>query len=907
MTATQLAPTGLPAASPEWCFALGADCPPEAVGGKAYTLGVLIRAGVRVPDGFVLRTEALERHLRSSALDQAIDALCERVDTGQPEHLGEIAAAIRSLFDTAPMSGVLRDELRALARPLLARGSVVVRSSAVGEDSAERSFAGQLDSILHVADEIALERAVLACWASYWSERALFYRAARHVPSRGMGVVVQQQVAARAAGVLFTDAGDGTALVEYTAGLGDRLVAGEIDPARISIERSSRAVRHSGQRCADADSVVVSDGGIDALASMAAELEHMLGGPQDVEWAMTADGDLFVVQSRPITAPLAPSARRPSTTRRVVWSNANVAENFPRPISPLLYSIASAGYTHYFRNLAHAFGIAPGRVRAMEPAFSRIVGVHGARLYYNLTAIHSVLRLAPCGDALAASFDAFVGSGGQAPAPEIAPLQRAGSTDRMRQLRELVVIGARTTWQYLFLGRRITRFERMADAFAARAHPSVLSRLSLEALRALLAEFMEIRCHRWTDAALADAAAMVCHGALHRLVALDDAAGSGADVSHTALLKSIPGVVSSAPVHRLWALSRIIRSDARLTRLIEEEGDETVMRAVTSDGAFAQFRSALDAYLDEWGFRCSEELMLTTPSFQESPAPLITMLRAYARLDADSPTETMARQSEERERATARALHALAGVRARPVPFVSCASVLRVLLPWTHAAIRFRERARLKQALLYSRCRRIALAMGDELTSRGFLDARDEVFWLTVGELDELASGGGRAMFAHRTRELVALRSRTHAQLSANRPPDSFVLDESEHLTVEPAEAGTACDAHHGVVRGVLQGTSACSGTVRGRATVLEDVTQSARLTRGEVLVTRQTDPGWGPVFFLISGLVIERGGMLSHGAILAREFGLPCVVGVHHATRDIPGGAIVTVDGDHGRVHVDA
>jgi pyruvate,water dikinase len=463
------------------------------------------------------------------------------------------------------------------------------------------------------------------------------------------------------------------------------------------------------------------------------------------------------------------------------------------------------------------------------------------------------------------------------------------SASRLRQAAEVVVIAARTSWQYLSIERRIRGFELRADDFAARAHPSKLATLSLGELRALSAEFMAIRCHGWTDASLADAAAMVCYGALQRLMR---STANGATAAHTSLLKAIPRVVSNEPVHRLWALSRLIRADARLARVVEHEDAETVLAAIESDVGFAEFKRAFAEYLEQWGFRCSSELMLTTPSFQEEPAPLIAMLRAYARLDAESPVEVMARQSAERETATEHALHGLSWLRG---------VVLRVLLPWTHGAIRYRERARLKQALLYSRMRSIALALGDSFLVRGTFAKREDVFWLTHSELDELASGG--AMFAGSTRELVALRTRAHSALSEITPPDSFALAEGEYLEgTERAGPSLRSERQNGEA---LRGTTACTGRVTGCATVLTDVTEAARLAKGDILVTKQTDPGWGPVFFLISGLVIERGGMLSHGAILAREFGIPCVVGVREATRIIPDGATITIDADRGCVHV--
>ena len=230
-------------------------------------------------------------------------------------------------------------------------------------------------------------------------------------------------------------------------------------------------------------------------------------------------------------------------------------------------------------------------------------------------------------------------------------------------------------------------------------------------------------------------------------------------------------------------------------------------------------------------------------------------------------------------------------MRGRPIarwlPFVSRAAALRTVLRWTQAAIAYRERARLKQALLYSRCRRLALALGDQLVARGHLAEREDVFWLTVPEVDELAAGS--AMFPHHVQELTAMRKRAHEQLAATHPSNDFTLPEGEYLPLE-GELDRLATSHRKTIRHAnpavggsrtLRGVGACGGRVVGRAVVLRDASEAGRLAAEDILITRQTDPGWAPVFFLIKGLVIERGGMLSHGAIVAREFGIPCVVGV--------------------------
>jgi pyruvate,water dikinase len=224
------------------------------------------------------------------------------------------------------------------------------------------------------------------------------------------------------------------------------------------------------------------------------------------------------------------------------------------------------------------------------------------------------------------------------------------------------------------------------------------------------------------------------------------------------------------------------------------------------------------------------------------------------------------------------------------------------LIRWTHRAIAFRERARLKQALLYTRCRRIALAIGQRLVSAGRMLHPDDIFMLTWQEIGDLTAG--RAMFADGLAEFIALRQRQHDALSRTRPPDRIELD--AQVTWTPGASSQAADTPLPAGPGDLRGIGASSGRVTARAAVLADVAEAHLLRDGDILVTRQTDPGWGLVFCLVSGLVIERGGMLSHGAIIAREFGLPCVVGIPAATTRIRHGQRVTVDGDAGVCRID-
>jgi pyruvate,water dikinase len=621
----------------------------------------------------------------------------------------------------------------------------------------------------------------------------------------------------------------------------------------------------------------------------------MLGAPQDIEWTIDTHGKLFVVQSRPISV----SAGKVSPGPYVVWSNANINENFPEPVSPLLYSIAKEGYSNYFRNLGEAYGVARWRLLSMEHFFRNIIGIHGGRMYYNLSNIHSVLQLMPYGGLLAEFFNQFVGVVTHSPTDEPGRSPCVPEQSRLVALLEICRIGLQTLWQYMFFTKRVESFERTVTQFSERTVPAMLAQQTLLGLHQEFHDLLEIRFHRWTNAALADAASMVCYGLLKRVLSLAFPAANQAAL-HNTLLKGLLNLVSTVPAVRLWELAQVIKGNPELMRLFVEEKSEAILASLLEQQQFAFFKSQFDTFLHEWGFRFSGELMLTVPNFQERPTALLEILKKYVGVEGESPLANLERQNLDRNRETQRVLREAPWIKVAGIPVIPQAWLINRLLTWTQHAITLRERARMKQALLYSRARQIALAIGDKLVARGDLAHCDDVFFLTHQELDTLLSGS--AMFPYWNKELVAARQSWFQVLQAMNVPDTFDLPEGEYLGhTNHMSALNATDTASNDLRGI----GACGGRVTARATVLADLSEANRLSAGDVLVTKQTDPGWGLVFFLIKGLVMERGGMLSHGAIIAREYGIPTVVGVRDATRSIPHGSTVTVDGDQGLVRL--
>lgn len=874
-----------PAAAAGW-VPIGGALIAARHGGKAANLGRMIEAGLPVPPGAVFGTEVLEAFLAETGLGGCVAALDALPAQAGFDALEAGAAKLRAAFASTPWPAALSRLIDPVADAMTPGTIWAVRSSAVGEDGAKASYAGLMDSVLGVDTRAGLEAAIRQVWASRWSARALAYER-RHGTLGAMAVIVQRQIDPAFAGVLFTrspdPAHDGQMLCEYCAGLADKLVAGEITPASLRIDRDRLVVTAHGAidgvPMPGAQSVL-------ELARAARAVEALFGGAQDIEFAIDRSGKLWIVQARPVTT----SSPR---GRRIVWSNANVNENFPDAISPLLYSIVAPGYSAYFGNLGRAFGLSRQRLARMRGDLGAIVGVHAGRLYYNLTAIHAVLGQAPFGDRLCAWFDDFTGASDPV-RPTAAP---RGFVRGLRDAGELVRITLRTTWQYLFIERRIRAFESRVDAYAQASDPARLGALDVIALRDLLRGFLEIRLQRWTDASLADAAAMICYGLLKSLVrralGADDPQGR-----HNDLLKGLSGLRSAEPVEALWGLARQVRGDPALRELFAEADAEGILARIRSEARFRAFGRSFDDYLDAWGFRCSGELMLTVPSFQERPGDLVEIVRGCAQQSNDAPQARLAGQRAERLAATR---DLIAAARSRPLfgrwRWPSFATVLPPMIAAAQGAIGLRERARLKQALLYSRLRRVALEIGARLARQGRLAAPADVFFLTAPELDELLSG--HAMFPEEVGALAELRRRAHERVRDLRPADVIVATQGEYPSVQ-AEAAASPSTAAG-----FAGVSVCGGRVVGPARVLTDVAQTRSLRQGDVLITRQTDPGWAPAFVLIGGLVLERGGMLSHGAILAREYGIPTVVGVQAATERIADGRIVEVDGDRGEVRL--
>jgi pyruvate,water dikinase len=737
----------------------------------------------------------------------------------------------------------------------------MVRSSAVGEDSADHSFAGQLSSFLCSCTVKEVVQHIVLCWDSYTQARVASYAHLANQPLQGMGVVVQELIDPEYAGVIFTRSHlqPNRMLVEYVHGHGEQLVSGMINPKRFHF--------HPDYGSEDVDFLPVLAEGL----RVASAIEQFYSFPVDIEWAYQ-HGKFYVVQSRPITTPIA----KPP----VYWSNTNVNENYPDPLSPLLYSIARNSYYHYFKNLAHLFQLNPQDIRRLEGEFSNIIGAFGGRMYYNMSSIHSILSASPFSSLLMSSFDHFVGyTDGQ---------KSSSGPSAWKKKWKFI----REAWAHnRALDERVQEFESLVDDYR---------KVNAEAIvewdfRNQFHAFIEIRMHSWYRASLADFFAMAWHGLLGKFCQLyypENAVGI-----QNKLIQAIPNLISSQPVVDLFLISEQMVLDYNSTDFILDFSPAEAWQK-NNEHPEKKSHQLIKNYLHQWGFRCSGELMLTHRNYIENPVQFMALLQQYMRT---KPVDPRIKMDEKHREATA----ALASFKKtigmkngwRWMKTAIHRGILNVLVNQACKGIAYRERVRLKQSLLYFEFKSNLEKLEKTWIKRGLVQQQGDVLFMTYPEIIEHLESS--TLLPNTTMEMISLRKKSWEEEGKKSYPDDFYTPHGEWQTPEQVQK----KASGSLEPGHLQGLCACGGKITAPVKILETVMEAEKIKPGDILVTRQTDPGWITVFPLISGLIVERGGMLSHGAIVSREFGIPAVVGVDQATNLLQDGMIITLHADQGKI----
>ena len=878
----------------------------SVAGGKGANLARMTAAGLPVPPGFCVTTEAYAAFIAASGLDGSIAGTVEKAGADAAE-LEDLTLELRDEIVAAPMPDDVADAIETGYRALGADLYVAVRSSGTAEDLADASFAGLHDTYLDIRGRDELVDAVRRCWASMWTARATAYRAEKGFDQAAarISVVVQQMVESEIAGVMFTanplTGATDEIVVNATWGLGEALVSGISTPDEhiLSIADLSTKDQRVGAkqlrivRNPDASSGTITqevpDAERDAFALTPGQLRdlgelgrrvstHYDGFPQDIEWAI-ADGELYLLQSRPVTgAELSWDSdlefwQKHPFDDSILWTRSWADELWNGGVSPLHYSCRAPMFAQALDNNLALWGLRP----MDQPLFR----YHRGTAYYN-TGIDRRLVTET------------------APKPfRVALLAHAAPDQHEEILAEPLSI-----WRYLWMHVRIQvhgrpvhgafRYFRTVDDYLenrlAEANgmaPAELERLDDEALIDYMQRFVWLKAKNTEDQwsgffIFARDSVSLLAGVLALWYDPDP------QLVLTDLLSGGPERPTTAEENLwLWRLSQRIRASEELTSLFEEHGVEwTSAFQETAEGR--DFLHEYGRFMTAHGHRGHADRDIYYARRSEDPSLDYETFRIL--LSAAQPVDPAEREREvaARREAVIADVEAklgsqlLGGLRVK---------VFRGLLAYAHRFFLYRDNQRHYFDRYTFSLKRASMEIGRRLAERGRLADAGDVYFLGRSELFPLLRGepstpliaakiaGRRANF----RRMLTKTSGLPKYLRGNHPV-SFDTGDGDGMT----------------------GVGTSRGQVTGRARIVLSLNDIGQVEEGDILVTNSTDPGWTPVFTLLSGIVLETGGMLAHGSLLAREYGFPAVQ-LEDAASLIPDGALITVDGDTGVVTLDA
>jgi phosphoenolpyruvate synthase/pyruvate phosphate dikinase len=855
----------------------------ETVGGKGASLARLVAAGLPVPDGFHVTTAAYRQFVATNALQPRIRAALESVDPAQPATLEVASQAIRESFAQGGIPSAVAGAVAQAYMGLTGQSPVVaVRSSATAEDLPDASFAGQQETYLNIEGVGAVLDAVKRCWASLWTARAIGYRARQGIGPDGLSlaVVVQLLVPAEAAGILFTanpvTGARGEAMISASWGLGEAVVGGLVTPDSLTVDKRTGEVL--ARETADKqvmtvrvqggteerpvpeelrDAPVFDDDRAAELVRLGVQIEELYGMPMDIEWCW-ADGQFSIVQARPITA-LPPEARLPEATvepptgwpmphPKGQYVRTSIAELMPEPLTPLFGTLGRAAINAGTQKLMARMG------GMKEAGLAEMVVTINDYAYYTTS---------------------------------FTPKQLLMLLTHMPFTMPRMIRDAERYWREVVHVRYVETIER----WQARPLDELSATDILVGVRQLAdASFDVYATYQSALFARASMSEMLFTRVYNKLIKRDDDPEAltyllGFDSTPILAEKSIYDIAEWCRTRPALATYVTEMPATQLAAQLEGPAPS----GVEAEDWF-EWQNRWDAHLRQFG-HIIYDLDFAKPLPVDDPAPLLDTCKMFLSGRCPNPYERQQSTAERREQATQAMLGRLKGLRRK---------LFRKLVNWAQDSVPLREEGLADLGLGYPQLRRMLREMGRRLVQAGVIEQADDVFWLLEAEADQVAEALDRGeaipSFVAQVEHRKAIwRAEMRATPPPVLPPKSKWMGLDLGMFVAAEDAEQAGDT--------IRGAGTSPGRVTGTARVLHGPEDFDQMRPGDILVAKFTTPAWTPLFARAAAVVTDIGGQLSHGSIVAREYGIPAVMGTGVATQRIQSGQTITVDGSTGEV----
>ncbi len=898
------------------------------VGGKGGNLLKLTAAGADVPAFVVLKNNCFDEFIGSFRGE--FNKYFKALDCSTPENIAKTAGALRKCICSHQIPDRIKNDLFPALKKQLPEGTfVAVRSSALGEDSKEFSYAGMLDTCLFRRSEEEICAAVVICWASIYSDRAVAYRNMRNIAQDkvSMAVVVQEMIDGVSSGVTFTvnpvTCYEDEMLISSVFGLGEGLVSGTLDSDQfICLKKESypvvetkladkveKLVFDREKNCgtilvevdaAEAKKTSLSVAQLRSIATVCHRIEGSYGKvPQDIEWTIDSSGRVRILQARPITTidkPF-PSERGYST----IWDNSNIVESYSGVTTPLTFSFAIYAYHRVYVQFCQVLMVPEKEIKTIDYALGNMLGFLNGRIYYNLKNWYRLISVLPGYSYNSRFMEGMMGV--KASYEKTVKQKSVGFFSKyFIELPRLAIVGLNLAYRFWRTDKEVKRFMDVYQAMYNRYKDFDFNAAPAHQLIDIFNELDNTVLSNWKAPIINDFMAMIFYGVLDALMIKWDLNADPALKND--LLAGQGNVESTLPLRDIQKMARFVSADADLKDLfktlpaVELKDIFIPLPGTDRPTSHQQLGRQIVDYLEKYGYRAMCELKLEEPSMNERPEFLFDMIKNYAA--APMPVEEDIGERERLIRTAAeRKVSEMLGEQ-KIFGLVRKKPVLMFVANWAKKAMAVREYQRFARTRMYGLVSRIYKAFGARFVERDLLDQVDDIFYLTMQETLEYVSGTARSQ---KLRELAALRRTEFDEYRAmDELPDRIEttgITYCNDLTRDMFPANDEDDDPD-----IIRGIGGCSGKVTGKVKVILNPGDDMSLN-GEILVAARTDPGWVPLFATASALLIERGSMLSHSVIVARELGLPAVVGATGVTKKVKTGDVVELDGTTGIVRI--
>lgn len=866
---------------PEYIYSPDKNTPidEDLIGGKAMNLARLSKAGFNVPPWFVVTTHGFVRTINFYSSGENISDCCEVIERA----------------DLPP--GVDLELVRSIEYGGLSDKLLAVRSSATGEDTAGQSFAGQLDSILFVRPE-NLNAAIKKVWASAFSDRLTAYLQENSIDRQTLrvAVIVQEMVNADLSGVAFgldpVSGNRDSIVISAVYGLGEGLVSGHLDADTFrvtgqklqkEIARKTQAVRFDSQSgtgtklepvCEDQIEIpALNDSQITLIAETVKKINRFYNTPQDVEWAITGD-ELYILQSRPVTA----LDKIPDRTAfKTIWDNSNIIESYPGVTTPLTFSFISIVYTEVYKQFCRIMGVEESLIETNDHIFS-MIGLIKGRVYYNLLNWYNLLALLP-GYSINASFmEQMMGVKEKLDLPLTIVQSQKNKYIRVLNLIFMLISNLLT------LPAEIKKFYALLESVLK---PFESIDLDTEKPERLMRYYFCIEnslIRKWHAPLVNDFFAMIFYGVLKKLISKWQI--DSHDTLQNDLMIGQGDIISTQPVKNIRAIANKICQNDTLKELFLNAEAKEILDALPQ---YPEVDLLFRIHLKQFADRCVNELKLETITHRHRPELLIDIIKSYVRMGIIDPDEARKRELTLKENAEHRVKAALKGNPLKQVFF-------NLILKQARARVKDRENLRYERTRVFAQIREVFLAIGRRFYAEGILDNSRDIFYLSKVEIFGYIKG--TAVSAN-LKEIVAIRKAEFSRYEQEKLPPRFETYGPVYHANQYQQLRQVIDEGE-----TLTGTGCSPGVVRGRVRVVYDP-QTLDELEGCILVAERTDPGWVPLFPLAKALLVERGSLLSHSAIVAREMGIPVIVGITNLLERLKNNDLVEMDGSTGLIKI--